>query len=412
MPAIAEPVAPSPAPAASPEPAPSTPPPQSAAESFDAAFPDDGLDSPEPAKPAGAEPAAAPEKPKETEGKLDKPVPAPEDKKPETPESPTGEYEPPKVGKPSELRSWASRMGARARKAEGEISELRQKLEQLESRPTSPDKTAALSQQLAAAQKEAQNYREQLRAVSYQRDPEFQEKYTAPRVAAVKEAYREIGELTVSVPDPDGVSDPSERPATAKDFDEVYFAPTTTAAINLAKQKFGDAWTIPFEHRKTIRRLMQAENAASEEWAKTAEQRENARQAETTQRSVAMEQMFKTARDAYAKKNPQMFAERTGDPIDAELMTKATQFADAVFGGNEGLTPQQIVMRDARAYSWLRTYPRIARDLKSARMEIDELKKTIDTMKGSSPGKASATPAETKSTENEGWEQSFERMVK
>src|SRR6185503_5527686 len=105
-----------PPPVATPAPAEAAPTVVRESTSFDAAFPDDGLDAPtpapEPAKPAVELPK---DEPKPEEGKLDKPAAEP---KPE-PEAPAktedAEFEAPRVATSKELRNWANKMGREAR---------------------------------------------------------------------------------------------------------------------------------------------------------------------------------------------------------------------------------------------------------------------------------------------------------
>jgi hypothetical protein len=70
----------------------------------------------------------------------------------------------------------------------------------------------------------------------------------------------------------------------------------------------------------------------------------------------------------------------------------------SIFQGSEGLTPQDIAKRDGIAYNRLAAYPRLMRDLRKARAELDEAKATIEELRGSGPGTpkpAAAKPQET-----------------
>jgi hypothetical protein len=169
-----------------------------------------------------------------------------------------------------------------------------------------------------------------------------------------------------------------------------------TAAIHIAKQLFGDAWHIAVDGRKEIRGLMEQEQEATEQWGKTVAERESQRTAQATQFEQARMSMWAQATDAYAKKRPELFSPRDGDKEGNELLQKGEQFANSVFGGNEGMQLPAIVMRDARAHKWLSAFPRLSRDLQKERAVNAELKKQIESLRQSSPGKpgsGAAAPA-------------------
>jgi len=388
-----------PPPVATPAPAEAAPTVARESTSFDAAFPDDGLDAPTPApEPAKPAPELPKDEPKPEAGALEKPAvePKPEPEAPATPEG--ADFEAPKVSKPSELRNWANKMGRRAQKAEQEAKKLSAELEQARNTAPRADtaKVDALTKELAAARQQAEQYLADLKSSSYTKDPAFQEKYTAPRLNAIKRVYREIKELTAYDPNPEDPENPKARDATPGDFDKVYFASNTTAAMQIAKQIFGDAWHIAFDGRKEIRRLTESEQEATQEWNKTAAERESQRTAQATQFEQARQSMWSQANDAYTKKRPELFSPRDGDKEGNELLQKGQQFAQSVFGGNDGLDLPKVVMRDARAYNWLAAFPRLSRDLAKEKAANAELKKQVESLRASGPGKpgaGAATPA-------------------
>jgi hypothetical protein len=255
-------------------------------------------------------------------------------------------------------------MGRRAQKAEQEAKKLATELEQARTLTPRADtaKVDALTKELAAARQQSEQYLAELKGISYTKDPEFQEKYTKPKQNAVKRVYREIAELTAYDPNPEDPENPKARQATPGDFDKVYFASNMTAAIHIAKQLFGDAWHIAVDGRKEIRGLMEQEQEATEQWGKTVAERESQRTAQATQFEQARLSMWAQATEAYAKKRPELFSPRDGDKEGNELLQKGEQFANSVFGGNEGMQLPAIVMRDARAHKWLSAFPRLSRD--------------------------------------------------
>ena len=265
-----------------------------------------------------------------------------------------------------------------------------------------------MAQELAATKKRLESYEQDLRMTRYERSQEYKEKYEKPYKDAVGRAYSEVKELLVSEPNPEDPENPRERAATAADFDEVYSLPLG-AANRLAKAKFGDAAGIVMQHRQTIRAAAQAGYAAVEEYKAKGSEYEKSQQAQQAQQSQGMLRMFTAAAEAYVKKNPELFLPRENDPEGNEIFQKSKAFADSVFSGNDGLQPHQIAMRDARAHSWIAAYPRVARDVKKLRMELDEKNKTIEALRGSGPGTPKPGLATTDKKVGT-WEEDFNKL--
>lgn len=393
----------------------SSPAPEPQFADFDKAFPDDGLDSPEPAPaPKTETPKPSPaEAPKQS----DKPVPEkptpdkPADKPADEPEGVEGdEYNPPQVAKPSELRGWALRMGKKAKQANEQLTQLQQRLRVLESQPPrQAEQTGNLAAELAEAKKRLEAYESDLRLSKYERSQEYKDKYQAPYQQAVQRAYREVKELLVSEPNPEDPDNPRERAATQADFDEIYALPLGQAS-KLARAKFGDAAAIVMQHRQQIRQAAEAAFNAVEEYKGKAAQYETETKAQAAAREAGMLKMFTMATEGHSKRNPEVFLPRDGDNEGNELLEKGKGFASMVFGGNDGLSPQQIAMRDGRAFNWLTAFPRLMRDVKTLRAQIAEANQTIEQLRGSGPGKPK-TAAEPAPKTAGSWEEEFDAKV-
>ncbi len=377
---------------------------------FDAAFPD-GLDNPEPASPP---PATEPDDKISEPPSKPEPETKPEVKPAEKPTSPAtaegdDEFTPPQVAKPSELRGWALRMGKKAKAARDEMISARARILELEKAPPKQlEDNSAMAQELANTKKRLESYEQDLRMTRYERSQEYKDKFEKPYKDAVSRAYREVKELLVYEPNTDDPENPKERIATPADFDEIYNLPLGPAT-RLAKSKFGDAAAIVMQHRQQIRGLAEQSYNAVEEYKAKGSEYEKQQQAQSAQHSQGMMRMFTQASEAYVKKAPELFLPREGDAEGNEILNKSKAFADAVFGGNDGLTPQQVAMKDARAHSWLTAYPRLARDVKKLRGELTEATKTIESLRGSGPGKPKATsgPAEKKTGS---WQEDFDAL--
>lgn len=387
---------------------------------FDAAFPDDGVDSPAPSptpqappktEPAPPAPATAPkpDAPKTEPAKVDKPSEPP--KAPEPQEDLGPEYTPPSVAKPSELRGWALRQAKKAKAAAEEAEGLKQRLRQLEAQPPKQmQDNSAMAAQLAEAQKRLERYENDLRLTKFERSQEYRDKYEQPRVQAEAAAARDLKELVVYEPNPEDPENPRERPATAADFEQIYQLPLGKATT-LANKMFGSAASIVLQHRATIKGLYEASFRAVEEHKGKGAEMEKAQQAQRAQYEQGMAALFGQAREFHAKKNSELYAEKPDDPEGNELLAKGRQFAEQVFGGTDGLTPQQIAMRDAAAYNRLAAFPRVMASLKKLTAENAELKATIEGIKSSGPGKPEpVTGGQVKTAGT--WEDEFEKSVK
>lgn len=279
-------------------------------------------------------------------------------------------------------------MGTRAQKAEGEIAKLHSRITQLESQPPKQaEDTANLATELASAKKQLERYENDLRLTNYERSQEYLTKFQKPYHDAAARAYREVAELIVYEPNPDDPDNPKERAATKADFDEIYGMPLGQAS-RLAKQKFGDTAVIVLQHRQNVRQLAEQAYQAVEEYKAKAGEHETQTKAQQAQESQARERMFNAAVEGHGKRWPKYFHERDGDDEGNGLLAKGKEFANAVFAGNEGLTPQQVAFRDAMAFNRLSAYPRLMRDLKKAETDLADAQKTIETLRGSGPGPA------------------------
>lgn len=379
--------------------------------SFDASFPDDGLDTPPEAPVREAAVENPPErkspdtstssaKSKETDsskgatsadasaasktstGKADS-------SSADDAEAPT-DFTPPQVGSSKDLKAWATRVGKWAQKMTSKAATLENELKQARSQPPKQaEDTANLSKELAAAKKQLEEYEHNLRLTKYERSNEYREKYQRPYETAIARANKEVKELIAYEPNPEDPENPRERAATEADFAEIYNLPLGQAT-KLARARFGDAATIMLQHRQNIRQLAESAYQAVEEYRAKGGEEEQRTKAEAAQRETAMGQMFEKAREGHAKRAPKLFMERDGDEEGNALLAKGRDFAASVFGGSEGLTAPQVSFRDAMAYNRLSCYPRLVRDVKKLESDLAEAQKTIESLRSSSPGPAKA----------------------
>lgn len=395
--------------------------PSPALEDFDKTFADLDTPTPEPAPPTPSpepKPEPAP-KPKDPEtGKFVKAEPKPEPAK--VPEKPTPapekpatgpEYEPPQVAKPSELRTWAKRMGGRAEQAERQLSQLNAKVRELESRQPQQADTKALTEELAATKKRLEEYEGELKVTRYERSNEYKEKFEKPYQNAVKNAYAEVKELLVSVPNPNDPDNPQERQATPADFDEVYNLPLGPAT-KLAKAKFGDAASIVIQHVKAIKDSARAALNAVEEHKGQASQFEQQQVAQQKMVEEGRSRMFSEAVNSIVEKYKDLFGERDGDTTWNEALAKGRHMADLAFSDRQGLTPVQSAVLDAQIHARVSAFPGLRAENAKLKADLAAKDKEISDLRGSSPGKPGSAPVDTKSnTENLTLEQAFDKML-
>lgn len=347
----------------------------------------DDMDAPAKPEPP-AKPAAAPAKP--TEAAAAKPPEAAPAKPAETPDD---EDEPmPTSGKALELRNYAARKEAKAKKYKEENLRLKQELEQVRAAtPKDTKETIALLQENKRLKDEIEASQGELRLTRYERSAEYKSQFEKPAQDATARAYRDVEELTVMVPNPDDPDNPTERPATRADFDEIYALKLGPAA-KLAKQKFGEAAAIVLQHREAVRAKWQAAYAAVEEHKGKAQEFEQQKHAQTEAERVARNGLWQKVNESFATKNPEMFGEREGDEEGNALLSKATQFVDTAFSPERNnYTPEQQLAMDARVRNWARATPRLMRDVKKLKADLATATKTIEELRGSGPGKPVTT---------------------
>ena len=402
-----------------------TPEPAGAIADFDRTFADldDAPPSPDPAPsptpPPSPEPAPAPKPtpPKDPEtGKFTKSEPKPEPAKAPTPAPQParplgGEFEPPNVAKPSELRNWAKKMGGRAEQAEKRFNQLNAELRQLKSQPQQSVDVKALTEELASTKKRLDEYEGELKVTRYERSGEYREKYEKPYQNAVKNAYSEIQELLVSVPNPNDPENPGERQATAADFDEVYNLPLGPAA-KLARAKFGEAAPIVINHVKAIKDAARAAVQATNDHKGKAAEFEQQQTAQQRMLDEGRSRMFGEAINSIFDKYKDLFNPRDDDQTWNDNLNKGRTMADLAFGDRRGLTPQQSTILDAQIYARITGYPALRAERDNLKAQLAEKDKEISDLRGSGPGKTAPAAAKSESPiDGLTMEQAFDKMI-
>ncbi len=394
--------------------------PSAALADFDSTFADLEPSTPTPEPTPTPAPAPAPEptptpdpkpspaKDPET-GKFTKApeTPAP---KPEKPAISTHEFSPPQVAKPSELRGWAQKMGSRAEKAEQQLVQLNRQIQELRSQPQQNTDVQATVAELAATKKRLEEYESELKVTRYERSGEYKDKYEKPYQNAVRNAYNEVGELLVTVPNPADPENPTERQATAQDFDEVYSLPLGPAT-KLAKQKFGDAASIVIQHVKAIKDARRSAVTAVEEHKGQAQAFEQQQTAQAKMMEEGRSRMFNEALGAISQKYPTLFDQRDGDTAWNEALTKGRSMADLAYGDRSQLTPQQNVILDAQIFARVSAFPALKQHADKLETKLAAMEKELGEIRGSAPGKTAPGAAKPEKATDLSMEAAFDRDV-
>lgn len=397
-PSPATPAAPTPAPAAPVIPAPEAPANDGKTldQSFDERFSD--LDaaatpSPTPDTPKPDAPPAAPAKPA---GAKVEPTPD-KTKAPAAPKEPEGDeqYVAPAEGTMSKVRSWGTRMAAMAKKATSEARQLREKIEELQKappRPTESKDVAALTAKLAAAEKRLADYEGTLQLTRYERSQDYKEKYETPWRNHQVEAEADVEQMIVTEPNPDDPDTSKERPATKADFEEIY-ALSLGPASRLAYKKFGpeQAPTIMQHYRQLHADARAAYNAIADHKTK-GDEFEKQTVAQKAQEQQQRDTLWQQVHEKILAKYPQYFDERADDKEWNDALAKGRAISDLKFTPAwDKLTPQQQVALDAQIYHRTAAFPALLGQVKSLETKLAEANKIIEQLRGSGPGKPSAT---------------------
>jgi hypothetical protein len=359
-------------------------------QAFDDRFKD--LDSTPPSAPTATEKPKAeapPAKPAEAAPKADAPPkPAAE---PEADE----QYVAPAEGTMSKVRSWGTRMAAMAKKATGEARQLREKLEEAQRNPPTPKDSkdiAALTSKLESTEKRLAEYEGTLQLTRYERSQDYRDKYESPWRQHQVEAETDVEQMIVNEPNEDDPDNPKEREATKTDFEEIY-ALSLGPASRLAYKKFGpeQAPTVMQHYRQLHTDARAAYNAIAEHKTKGAEF-EKQTTAQRLQEQQQRDTLWQQINEKILAKYPQYFDEHQGDPEWNESLAKGRSIADLKYTDAwNKLTPQQQVALDAQVYHRTAAFPALLKQVSALETKLAEANKIIEGLRGSGPGKPSAT---------------------
>ena len=251
------------------------------------------------------------------------------------------------------------------------------------------------AQKIEARNKELED---EIRYVNYAKSQDFQEKYQAPYEAAFKRAIADISEIAVTDPNTQ-----QSRPATIEDFMLVLNQPLGPAR-QMAQAIFGDFANDVMTHRKEVKGLWDAQQAALKE----AKENGSKRDAERQQKMSAQQQALATEiKQAWDKENQTLlehpeygkyFKPREGNEEFNKRLSEGYRLVDQAFSenpNNPALTPEQrsaIIKRHTAVRNRAAAWGVANWEKEQAIQRVAELEKELKAYKETTPATAGTEP--------------------
>jgi len=252
---------------------------------------------------------------------------------------------------------------------------------------TAKKDTGPLAEQLAAAQKKIEDYEGRLRLKAYEESDDFKTNHLTPFKRAESDAFNDIKQLEYNEGVDETTGEPRVRQANEADFVELYNLPIGKAYA-FAKRVFGDSSMLAMNHYHELHKAQNKMREAIADYRNRGVQEEQQTQARTAQEREAADRMWRTANQDLQTK---YFKELGVDPEDAEmkeLLGKSYGTVDKLFGGNGNLTMAEKVGLQASIRQRAALFGVTRKQLLKAQADLKEAQKTIEELKGSSPGKS------------------------
>lgn len=245
-------------------------------------------------------------------------------------------------------------------------------------------------------------YEDEIRHVSYEKSPEFAEKYDKPYKAQWELAMSDLSEIPVTL------QDGSTRSMKPEDLLTLVGMPLSQAQ-QVAQQAFGDFAGEVMQHRREIRKLSDARTKALEEAKTTGAQRDK-------ERSEMMGKQMKEVHDfisktweqanneaATHKDYGQFVSPRENDDEWNSRLEKGFKLTDSALTldpRHPKLTPDQrreLIRKHAAIRHRSAAFGALTYEVKKLQAETTRLQGELDKFKGSTPpaagGSSTASPA-------------------
>lgn len=293
---------------------------------------------------------------------------------------------------------------AQALRANGKkVKDLETQLSASRNPQPDPEKEG-LTSRLTEIQRRNEDLERRLKQVAYTESPEYKEKYQAPFVEALDEAYSFVKEFSVAQ------EDGTERTATERDFDRLLAMPHGEA-MKQAKAMFGDAASEILARRSKLGEMQRAARKAVDKYKADGEQVEKQRMAEQAQSIESRRKIWEEANREIPKKYAKHFAEIPGDEEGNALLRQGFEIADKV---NDQTIPERdriflaAVLRHRAA-----AFGRAANVAARLAKENAELKQIISDYENSAPEtKAKESGAGPAATDELDWGKAIDAMAR
>lgn len=350
--------------------------------------------APKGTKDAGASSAAS--KDSGSSNAPSKGSPPKSDKQKETP--PADDPDEAQVSKmlPADLRKAYNKLRNR-------FTELQNRLETEEAKPPAKqdeEKQAKINEELETLRSKLKAVEDERALTNFEQSEAYKTQFYDPYVGSFNEGREALSGLTIVDPQTG-----EQRESTSEDFDAFMRITDKNAALQYAKDVFGDqAAPLAIMHRQEIIKANNRRVSAIEENKRLAQEHLAKQQEQSTKQSQAMEQAFKQHITAAAEKYPHWFKPTEGESLDPkvnQMLEHGMKLVDRLYG-QEQLQPQELVALHAAVRNKAGAFDRVAYELNQAKKAIADLQAKLDAYEKSEPGmgtpgraSGSAAPSDT-----------------
>lgn len=256
----------------------------------------------------------------------------------------------------------------------------------------------AMTKRLTEAEKRAKEYEEEIRYRAYEKHPEFIEKFEKPYEQAWQRAMSELSELHID----DGKG--GKRAVVPDDLFQLTAMPLEQAR-EVAEQAFGAFADDVMGYRKEIKNLFAAKQQALKDAREKGAERDKLMvQQQTEQKQV----VSKFVKETWDKVNAGLLADekigtyfkpKEGNKEWNERLAKGTELVARAFNerpDDPSLTPEQrasIVKRHAAVWNRAASWGALRHENETLMTALAEMKKELDSYKGSQPPTGGSIPA-------------------
>lgn len=205
--------------------------------------------------------------------------------------------------------------GKKVKALEAELSQARAPKEDTEKQ--------TLTSQLTETKRRNEELERRLRQVAYTESPEYKEKYQAPFVEALEEAYSYVKEFRVSQ------EDGTDREASQADFDRLVSLPHGEA-IKVARTMFGDAASEILARRTKLIELQRSARKAIDKYKAEGDEISKRQEVERTEQQAVRRKIWEEANTEIPKRWPKHFGEIPGDEEGNNALRQGYEIVDRV----------------------------------------------------------------------------------